>query len=291
MAERLCGREALESLAKRFPQLYVAPSEGAFERHTLATRRGLAPDGANLAHLHGSDEDELLCVETPAGPVEVLFLSDRSDFETFLQIVGHKSQLVPILPEVGAITYRGLADWGKVAAVLNEFVASGKGDAQAAFAHITANPSLVRTELIVISAGPYSNIPAAQTPYDETDWLRISRDIRLYHECAHVMCRRLMPDDILPLWDEVTADVTGLVCATGDYDPELAARFLGVSAQGYEGGRLAEYLDDDQMARVDEIAKEIYASQLQVAEITKTTDLSRSFDLLLELKRNPLIAY
>ena len=63
-----------------------------------------------------------------------------------------------------------------------------------------------------------------------------------------------MPDDIAPVYDEMTADVTGLLCATGKYDVTLAARFLGITADGYAGGRLEEYLSEDQKTRIDEVA-------------------------------------
>lgn len=85
----------------------------------------------------------------------------------------------------------------------------------------------------------------------------MSRKIRLYHECTHVVCRNEMPNDILEVWDEVTADVVGLICATGAYNAQLAMLFLGVSEDGYAGGRITEYLNDDQMGRIDEVAREI----------------------------------
>ena len=107
------GKEALEALAQRFPQLYVSPAEGAQDLHRRAAAYGIEPDGATLDHFITTPEDELREVDTPAGPVEVLFLKERADFETFLQIVGHKSSPDPIARTVGAITYLGLADWGR----------------------------------------------------------------------------------------------------------------------------------------------------------------------------------
>ena len=291
MGEPIRGKEALEALAKCFPQLYVPVSEDSAEAYARAARRGVAPDNANLAHFQGSDDDELVTVDTPAGPIEVLFLSTRSDFETFLQIIGHKACPVPILPEVGAITFRGLADWMKVASALRAYTDAGGTDLAAEYARLAAEPGAIRSELIVISAGPYSNVPAHEAGYDEAEWLRVSRDIRLYHECAHVVCRRLMPDDILPVWDEVTADVVGLICATGGYDPELAARFLGVGPQGYAGGRLEEYLDKERRDRIDSAAEEAYAAQLRVAEMVSADDLAHPFDFLLALKRKPLLSF
>ena len=287
----LTGPLALQELARRYPQLYVAPAEGAQDAHCMAGSRGIAPQGADLSHFEGSPLDELREVCTPAGPVEVLFLERRRDFETFLQIVGHKSAPVPIAPTVGAITYRGLADWGKVADARVAYLAAGGTDWGAEFSRLAKEPGAFRSELVVVSEGPYSNVPAEETPYAPDVWLRASREIRLHHECAHVVCRRIMPDDVLPVWDEVTADVVGLLTATGGYDAALAARFLGVASYGYRGGRLAEYLDDEQLAKIDEIAAEVHEACVETARMCGPAERAEPFSFLLDLKRSPLLAY
>lgn len=285
------GSEVLESLARRFPQLYVAPAEGAQAAHRLAAGRGIAPVDASLAHFATSPEDELREVETPAGAVEVAFLRNRADFETFLQIVGHKAEPVPIARTVGAITYRGLADWGKVAAAREAYVRAGSDDWPGEFARLAREPGAFRAEIVVTSEGPYSNVPACETPYGPDEWLRVSREIRLHHECAHVVCRRTMPDDVLPVWDEVTADVTGLVCATGHYDAALAARFLGVTVDGFAGGRLSEYLSDEQARHIDGVAAEVYGACQQIEAMCGAAEAAEPFSFLLDLKREPLLRY
>ena len=285
------GTQVIEVLAERFPQLYVAPAEGAQDAHRLASGRGVAPQERSLDHFVRSDEDELREVETPAGTVEVVFLKERQDFETFLQIIGHRSMPDPIARTVGAITYRGLADWGKVAQAYLDYVAGGGEDWAQEFGRLASQPGAFRCEIIVISDGPYSNVGAEQTPYDDAEWMRVSREIRLHHECAHVVCRRTMPEDILPVWDEVTADVVGLLCGTGGYDAALAARFLGVSAAGYEGGRLEEYLAEDQKARIEEVAVEVWQSLVAIEERADDAAARDPFGFLLELKREPLLGY
>ena len=132
---------------------------------------------------------------------------------------------------------------------------------------------------------------ANDTPFDDDEWVRVSREIRLHHECAHVVCRRLMPEDILPVWDEVTADVVGLICATGRYDAKLASRFLGVSEEGFTGGRLAEYLSDGQKARIDEVATEVFAACEGIEAHCVGEDIAHPFDFLLKLKGSPGLGY
>lgn len=285
------GRDVIEALASRFPQLYVAPAEGAQDAHRLAAGRGIPPADANLAHFTTSPDDELREVGTPAGPVEVAFLRKRADFETILQVIGHKSQPVPIARTVGAITYRGLADWGKVAAARERYLAAGGDDWSAEFSRLAKEPGAFRSELVLISEGPYSNVPATETPFDEGGWLRVSREIRLHHECAHVVCRRTMSEDVLPVWDEVTADVVGLLFATGRYDARLAARFLGVTEEGFAGGRLSEYLDDAQKARIDELATEVHAALRRIESTCGEAEAADPFGFLLRLKAEPFIPY
>ena len=285
------GAAALQALAERFPQLYVAPAEGAQAAHRAASGCGVAPEGANLDHFKGSTLDELREVDTPAGTVEVLFLEQRCDFETFLQIIGHKAAPVPIARTVGAITYRGLADWGKVARAHEEYLAAGGDDWNGEFSRLAKTPGAFRSELVVISEGPYSNVPAQDTPYAPGEWVGVSREVRLHHECAHVVCRRTMPDDILPVWDEVTADVVGLLCATGGYDARLAARFLGVAEGGFAGGRLSEYLSEDQASRIDDVAVEVHGALSRIQAMCDAHALNDPFAFLLELKRSPLIPF
>ncbi len=289
--QQVKGPAVMETLARRFPQLYVAPAQGAEDAHRLAGGRGIAPDNATLSHFEGSPEDELREVDTPAGPVEVLFLENRSDFETFLQIIGHKSSPVPIARTVGAMTYRGLADWGKVAEAHMAYQLSGGDDWGSEFVRLAKEPGAFRSELVVISEGPYSNVSADETPYAPDEWVRISREIRLHHECAHVVCRRTMPEDVLPVWDEVTADVVGLLAGTEGYDVMLASRFLGVSEGGFTEGRLVEYLDEEQKAHTDEIAIEVYNACARIGQMIGPAEVADPFAFLIDLKRSPLIAF
>ena len=287
----LHGADVIASLAQRFPQLYLTPSEDALEAYRAAAGRGIAPEHATLDHFVGNPADELRSVDTPSGPVEVVFLAERSDFETFLQLIGHKAQPVPIARTVGAITYRGLPDWGKVAAARERYLAQGGDDWGSEFARLAHEPGAFRSELVVISEGPYSNVPAERTPFGADEWARVSREIRLHHECAHVVCRRVMPDVITPVWDEVTADVAGLLAATGSYDPARAALFLGVGEGGFGEGRLAEYLDEEQATRIDAIAADVHASIVRIAEACGAAEAADPFGFVLRLKREPDLRY
>ena len=100
-----------------------------------------------------------------------------------------------------------------------------------------------------------------------------------------------MPKDVLSVWDEVTADVVGLLSATGRYDADLACRFLGVTDTGFTDGRLTEYLDDDQIGHVDEVAVEVHGACVRIEGMCGPVEAADPFRFLLSLKREPPIAY
>ena len=83
----------------------------------------------------------------------------------------------------------------------------------------------------------------------------------------------------------------GLLAATGRYDAALASRFLGVSESGFANGRLAEYLGDDQKARIDEVAAEVHGACARIEQMCGPAEAADPFAFLLDLKRAPLLAY
>lgn len=279
----------IDELAIRFPQLYVRPAGDALEAYRAAALRGIPPKNRSLAHFTGSAEDALEHYDTPAGAVEVLYLARRDDFERALQCLARRCQPEAIHPTIGAMCLDGLADWSKIAAEHARATAAGEPWDEA-FARFRSDPANYRTMLVVVSKGPYSAVDASLTPYGSTEWIEVSRTIRIYHELTHVICRRLMPEEKLPVFDEITADFCGLLSATGTFDPHLAAAFLGVSEKGYTGGRLETYLTDS--ARdINAIARECVATLFEIARICDGARPEDAFILALDLKRRRLLDY
>ena len=276
-------------LTERFPQLCVCPADDATEAYRAAALRGIAPEGATLSHFKGSPDDFLKPYDTPAGDVDVLFLAIRDDFECALRCLCYRCRPEPIPTTVGAMCLDGLADWSKIAAERARVISRGESWADA-FAEFRKDPRNYRCMLVVVSEGPYSAVDASRTPFGETEWILVSRQIRIYHELTHVVCRRLMPDDKPPVYDELIADWCGLVHATGAFDPGLAATFIGVSDEGYTGGRLETYLKDG-TRDLDEVARECHATLLKMQELTRGATPEDAFDLALDLKRRHLLDY
>ncbi|MGN0655546.1 MAG: DUF7005 family protein [Ruminiclostridium sp.] len=247
----------ISELAKRFPQLYIKPEKGA-SRSDLY--RGIVRCGeqysGELTHFIGSDEDSLTIAETPAGTVEMVFLKNREDFECFYQIIADKCEPVPVLRSVGAAYIGGINDWSKIHAHMAEYEKNGGTDTDSEFRRFTADKGNYKTSMILLSDGFYSNISYDETPYGKEEWLRISLEIRKYHELTHFVCRHFFPGNIKPIWDELLADFYGLLCATGRYEPAMALKFLGIHSGKYTTGRLERYVEGQISGElVDEIVE------------------------------------
>ena len=101
------GNALMEALAERYPELWIRPAEDTADAYRAAVCRGSVTE-RDLSHFIGNDEDELRTEQTPAGPVEVLYLRERADFETFLRCVGYRCKPAAIPLSVGAQTFFGL---------------------------------------------------------------------------------------------------------------------------------------------------------------------------------------
>ena len=73
--------DILAALAGEYPQLYLNPDSDAQETYRRVVLRGEEPETTRLDHYRGSEFDRMETVDTPAGPVRVVTLGDRRDFE------------------------------------------------------------------------------------------------------------------------------------------------------------------------------------------------------------------
>ena len=237
------------ALAEIYPQLYLTPGEEGALAYGPIVRRGQDAPSRSLAHFRGSALDSLTVEDTPAGPVQIITLGERQDFETFLRIMAYRCAVKEIPATQGASILDGVINWTKIRAHQAAYFAGGGSAEEWAgeFKRFTAEPRNFKDALIVLSVGPYSALPAEKAGMTEAEWLAASHLIRKAHECTHFICRRLFPELIDPVWDELIADAVGLYAAFGRYDRALAGRLLGVTAQGYAGGRLENYAGDDDL--------------------------------------------
>ena len=231
--------EIITVLASEYPQLYLNPDVDAQETYRRVVLRGEEPEAKRLDHYTGDKHDRMETVVTLAGPVRVVTLGHRRDFELVLRalMAAKNGPLAPIPKSQGAAMLT-VFNWPRIRAHLAIFPAE---DQAAEFKRFTAVKENYLDMLVVLSRGPYSGVSAAAMGLTESEWLATSDTIRLYHELTHVICRRLYPEDVNSVRDELIADAVGLYAAFGRFDPKTEALFLGIKDGRYVGGRLENY--------------------------------------------------
>ena len=264
---KLYGKEALESLAVIYRQIYIDPGAGnAGELYEAAVKRGIDPDKRSLSHFISDPRDTHEMVSTP---------HRRADFEMLLIIMGNRCRIKEIPKTQGASNLNGLINWRKIEPHMHEF------------AEFTKDKNNYLDSLIILSSGPYSNVPAESLGLSDNEWLSLSHTIRLYHECTHFICRKLYPDKKDAIKDELIADAIGLYAAFGKFDIEKECLFLGIDQNGYTGGRLQNYVDpgsdpgsDANKKQLDDLSKEVYKTILRIEQIFLSAKNKDPFEMI-----------
>ena len=176
--------KVIEKLAETYQVLYLDPDATEQEEYEKVLLKGQPAPATDLGHFIGDDRDVHDTVDTPAGPVEVITLYNRSDFEVFVRCMmaakdGPKRQVPKTTGASTLVTF----NWDK----------------------IRANRDDYKETIIVLSVGPYSNVPAEEVGLEPDEWAEKSYLIRKFHECNHFICRKLFPDQIEAVWDELVA--------------------------------------------------------------------------------------
>ena len=273
----------LEPLAEIYPQLYLTPGEEGAELYRLVVGRGKDPPTRSLDHFRGNQMDSVTTETTPAGEVQIVTLGDRQDFELFLQIMGNRCMPEEIPATQGASILDGVINWPKIRKHEAEYLAAGGDPAGLTeeFKRFTAEPRNFKDALIVLSTGPYSAVRAEDIGMEEESWLTASYRIRKAHECTHFICRRLFPEKINAVWDELAADAVGLYAAFGRYDLPLAERFLGVGADGYTGGRLENYAKGEDL---NELARKVHRTLQHLEQVIRNEGKTDPYALAIRLE-------
>lgn len=270
-------------LCRCYPQLAMSIEQGIKDtpEYKNAVLRGKPV--SNEPCFISSPEDRLETVETPVGEVEILYLANREDFEHALRALAYRCEPVEIPASVGASTIRGLINWQKIRIHQAMYLASGGENWSEEFRIFTSEKKNYQDTIILLSSGFYSAVPASIVGLSEKEWREKSYIIRKYHELSHFVCRTLWPKDIVPIRDEVIADLIGLVSAFGKYDPTLAKRFLGIENGCYcEGGRLSHYVDT---SHIEEAVKSASEQIERLASLVDEIDENDVFNLLMIIIR------
>lgn len=98
------------------------------------------------------------------------------------------------------------------------------------------------TRLIILSAKPYSNVPAEEMGLTATEWAWKSMIIRREHEITHYYTKQVFGVSRQHLYDELIADFFGLYEAFGFYRAKWFQQFMGIVGPGE--GRLRFYVSE-----------------------------------------------
>jgi hypothetical protein len=104
---------------------------------------------------------------------------------------------------------------------------------------------LYQDRFIILSRGPYSNVASSSLGLADDEWLSLSLQIRLEHECAHYFTKRVFGVIRQHVHDELLADYAGIVVANGRYRADWFLRFMGLEDYPHyrSGARLENYLE------------------------------------------------
>ena len=244
------------ALRDRLVQLRFPVREGISdeEPYRKATRKGDV-SGADAygpgLELRRPESVELTVCPTIAGRIPVLVAGERDDFVALVRACTGRNEPIPVPDSMGACFISGFNNWDRIASYRGEWEATqphppSEAEWNEEFRRLVPRKHLYQDRFIILSRGPYSAVPAADTDFDDVEWLERSLSIRREHEFTHYFTYRVFGLIRSNALDELIADFNGLVRAFGTYRPDLARRFLGIEAfpRFRAGGRLGDYLGD-----------------------------------------------
>lgn len=259
--DNTAGGSAFAGLKAALVQLNfpITPGISLDPRYRAVTLKGEPPGDCVLATglpLADVDGIRLRLQQTMAGRIPVISVAHRPDFELLLQALTNRNEPMAVPAAMGAVMVSAYNNWDRIARYRREWAKTHPdGDWAEAFRLLIPHKALYQDRFILVSSGPYSGVPAAALGLDADEWLRLSLEIRIHHECAHYAMKRLYGFMRNNLLDEVIADYMGLLGATGAFRGDWFLRFMGLEKhpEYRPAGRLEVYrgeppLSDDAFA-------------------------------------------
>jgi hypothetical protein len=241
-------------LCEHLVQLLFPVQEGISQTavYRAATKQGVdvsdRPEASGLV-LQRPDDLELRIHQSLAGAIPVLIPDTRADFCAFVQALTKRNEPVSIPDSMGACMVAGYNNWDRIRAYRQEWLAADPqrtpSDWPQAFRELIPQKHLYQDRFIILSRGPYSNVAASSLGLADDEWLSLSLQIRLEHECAHYFTKRVFGIIRQHLHDELLADYAGIVAANGRYRADWFLRFMGLEEYPHyrSGARLENYLE------------------------------------------------
>jgi len=242
--------EVFQLLQKCYPQLNFPVEEGINKTQAYmdAVLKG-KPHATESTSSPLLDKPETLKItlhNSIAGNVPVLLVADEQDFVRLVQCFIHKNNPVPVPRSMGALLANGINNWDRIRALKTAWLVNNPDDTwnQEFSKNIVPNPGLYKDKLVMLSAKPYSNVPARQLGLTEETWASYSLSIRLEHECTHLYTLNEYGCASNNLHDELIADYIGISKTIGTYSKEWMLAFMGLEDYPHyrKGARLENYL-------------------------------------------------
>lgn len=240
-----------EALKQRLVQLQFPIQSGISQTpgYLYATRTGVLADSTTASGLQLQQPEQLQLImhQSLAGVIPVLLTENREDFVALVQALTQRNEPKPIPASMGACMVANFNNWDRIQRYRQQWTAQNphSGDRTSwatEFQRLICQKELYQDRFIILSDGPYSDVPANALRLSESEWRRLSLTIRLEHECTHYFTRRLFNSMRNNLLDELIADYRGIVAATGQYRSDWFLHFIGLESSDYrEGGRLQNY--------------------------------------------------
>src|SRR5436305_12142050 len=231
-------RGAFAVLREHLPRLRlpVRPGISEAEGYRAATRRGVPPEeipeATGLA-IERPEAIELVMHESPAGRIPLPIARRRAEFAALLQALTRRNEPEPVPAAQGALMVAGYNNWSRIGELRRRWEALPASERETAtwneeFQRLQPRRELYQDRFILLPDGPYSAVPAPELGLEEAEWREISLVLRRDHECAHYLTRRLFGSMRNNLLDELIADYTGMVGATGRFRAAWFLRFVGL---------------------------------------------------------------
>ncbi len=243
-------RGAVPALRHRLRQFCFPVASGISQapEYIAATCRGRVPTGTPGLAFEAPERVRLFLHPTPAGRIPVLLLEHRADFVMAVRALTRRNEPVAVPNAQGAVMVAGYNNWDRVDLLRTLFE---RGDLEAerawtwgdVFRAIRERKELYQDCFILLGIGPYSAVDAIDLGLGDAEWNRLSSVIRLEHECAHYIMRRILGSIGHGLRSELIADYAGISAAVGRFRADWFLRFLGLEnpERFRVGGRLEKY--------------------------------------------------
>lgn len=241
----------LPVLIRDLPQLWFPVRKGQIQNSDYRAavlggkaRRELSepPPGFRLEH---PERVELEVYASFAGRIPVLYVRGREEFVALVQALAKWGEPVEIPEAQGAMMVAGMVNNHRLRRLREAWERTDPAVRVSSTwreeaARIKPRKELYQDRLILLSDGPYSAVPAADLGLEEAAWREISLVLRREHEVTHYFTRRFFGAMRNHLLDELMADYTGIVAATGRFRADWFLRFLGIDGAAPRPGARVE---------------------------------------------------